>query len=276
MNIPKISNEELNRIYRESLVTKDYLQLREAACFWVLSNAIKKFNLEEDDVSEIYLTFFSQFEKCFKGYQAKSYDCLPGYLSIYTKHIVLNLLKKGKRNYPENYFKLWNEDEKSDFENPLIPGITQGLIYDRLTALPPFGRILIFLRFNLPLEKYDQEVLSWYLKSIHLDYNEFHFNHEKKIFARNVKRQELITKINACNRKIFLSTGITSQKIYLRKKHLLHSLSSSYKLYSLRELSELLKMKIHKVNYYYDLSMQTLKFSLKSEEFLHWEENIAA
>jgi hypothetical protein len=263
MLVPNISDSELIREF-ENWKKNQNSKFKEYSYFWLIQNLRKRFNIQEEDYSEIYFLFVKSFDKCISSFIEKNYANLLSYYSIFGKHIFYNIaklkkLKEFEEFYPE--IEYYIEDKKT---MSTISGLSTTLVHKYIQTLPHIGRILISLRYNLKMNDKDLEFLDWYLKSNEIDALDFRQRYTEKIYQSCVKREKLMIKINKYNRKIY-SSHYNLNKLRNRKRKLVEKVDKTYKVLTIKELSNLLNIKFHVVNYHYTTSIGSLKFKLKSE-----------
>ena len=263
MLVPKISDSELIKEY-DNWKKNQSSKFKEISYFWLIHNLRKRFNLLEEDYSEIYFIFIKSFERCITSFINKNYTNLPSYLSIFGKYIFYNItkakkLKEFEEFYPEIEYHI--EDKKTI---STISGLSTTLVHKYIQTLPYMGRIIISLRYNLKLNEKDIHYLDWYLKSNQIDISDFRKRYTEKIYQAFMKREHLMVKINKYNRKIY-SDHFNLNKLRNKKRKLVEKVDKTYKVLTIKDISNLLNIKLHVVHYHYTTSLGSLKYKLKSE-----------
>ncbi len=260
-----ISDKELISELKKFKITKDEEKLKEASTIWAYHNAEKRFSLSEDQTAELMMLFFKKFPVFLEAFFLKEYDDFPSFLSVVVKNIFLSIYNEEKKPILEEYLKLWDRDgiDRAYQENVYSEKNIRDLNY-YFKVLSPMEKIIICIRFNLDLEKKENEFLNWYLSSKGIELNYFKDRIIERAIEKKADRQILLRRINSCNRKLY-SGNFKYNKVQVRKKELIQRVSNTYKMYSLNEISELLLIDYHKVSYYYSKSMRVLKSLFKNE-----------
>lgn len=264
--LQKISDQNLKEAIIDFQTTNNIEKFRNTAGLWMMENARFRYKLEEDEISELFLTFHVKARRCIEFYLAKGYTDLPAYLSVYNKHMVLNILRKRRLSYNESYLQLWQEEQINKDTEELIHQSSTYKIQECLKEVSSLGRIIISLRFNIKMMDEDLRILYKYLQKQNKPTISFHREYEKRVLLGQEKRNLLMVTLNSCNRKIYNSIDSYPLLAKKRKKKLLHRLLNTHIVYSIKETSELLSMSRHQTGRLYRNSLKIIKEKINLEE----------
>ena len=263
--LQKISDQNLKKAATDFQHTNNLEEFRNIVGMWVMDNARIRYKLDEDDLSELFLDFDSKAQKCIEFYIRKGYSDFPGFMSVYTKHLVLNIFRKRRAAYTEEYLQLWQEDKIHENTEELIHQSSTYNVQNYLKDISSLGRIIISLRFNIPLKENDLSILHKYLKKQNKPTSNFYREYEKRVEERQTRREILLINLNKCNRKIYNSLNTYPISAKLRKKKILHNLLNTHIIYSLKEMSELLSLSRHQTGRVYRSSLEIIREKLRQE-----------
>ncbi len=257
--LQKISDHDLKQTVAHFKKTKDIGNFRSAAGLWIMENARIRYNLEDDELSELFLTFYEKADKCLDFFLRKDYTDLPAFLSVYTKHLVLNIFRARRQVYTEEYLQLWQEDTVNKNTEELFHQSYNSKVQDCLKDVSSMGRIILSLRFNIPLGENDLRILYKCLKKQNKPTAVFHKEYEEKLQNCKERRENLILNLNNCNRKIYNSPTVYPLLAKKRKSKILHRLHNTHIIYSIKEMSEILSLSRHQTGRIYRSSLNILK-----------------
>lgn len=274
--LQKISDQDLRNSASEYQKTQCIEKFRNLGGLWIMENARLRYKLEEDELSELFITFHAKAEKCLVFFLRKGYSDLPSFLSVYAKHMALNILRKRRQQFTEEYLQLWQEEKINKDTEELIHSSLSCNVQECLQDISSIGRIIICLRFNLKMSKEDLRILHQFLKKQNMRPANFHRDYESRILLKREKRERLIVNLNNCNRKIYNSLNTYPLLAKKRKKKLLNRLQNTHIIYSIKEMSSLFSMSRHQIGRLYRNSLETIRDKLnKQEDFLFKEQQAA-
>jgi hypothetical protein len=264
--LQKVSDHNLKETVLEFKTTNDIESFRNIAGLWMMENARLRYKLEDDEISELFLTFHAKARSCIDFYITKGYTDLPAFLSVYTKHMVLNILRKRRRLYTEEYLQLWQEERINKDTEELIHQSSTDKIQNCLKEVSSLGRIIVSLRFNIKMTDDDLRILYKYLQKQNKPSMSFHREYENRVLLRKEKRESLMVNLNTCNRKIYNSLDSYPISAKKRKKKLLHLLLNTHIIYSIKEMSELLSLSRHQTGRLYRNSLEIIKLKINQAD----------
>ena len=264
--LQKITDQDLYKAFKHFQDTKEIDKFRSKAGLWIMENARIRYNLEDDELSELFISFYEKAHKCLDFYIRKDYTDLPAYLSVYTKHLVLNVFRMRREVYTEEYLQLWQEEKINKDTEELIHQSSNSRIRDCMKDVSSMGRIILSLRFNLNLSEDDLKILYKCLKKQNKPVAIFHKEYEEKILHCKERRESLLLTLNNCNRKIYNSIEVYPLKAKKRKKKILEKLINTHIVYSIKELSELLSLSRHQTGRLYRNSLEKIKERISLQE----------
>ena len=96
--LQKITDQDLYKAFNHFQETKEIDKFRSKAGALDNGECQIRYKLEDDELSELFILFYEKSTyKCLDYYLRKDYTDLPTYLSVYTKHLVLNVFRmQGK------------------------------------------------------------------------------------------------------------------------------------------------------------------------------------
>lgn len=274
--LQKISDQDLRDTVLDYQKNKCIEKFRSHAGLWIMENARLRYKLEEDELSELFITFYMRAEKCIEFFIRKDYTDLPSFLSVYAKHMALNILRKRRQQFTEEYLQLWQEERINKDTEELIHHSPTYKIQDCLQDISSMGRIIICLRFNLKMSEDDLRILYKCLKKQNKPLANFQREYENRILQQKEKRENLILNLNNCNRKIYNSSSSYPLLAKKRKKKLLNRLQNTHIIYSIKEMSLLFSMSRHQTGRLYRSSMEIIKEKLTKNETFISKEQLAA
>ncbi len=263
--LQKISDHDLKKAVSHFQQTQEIDKFRSSAGLWIMENARIRYKLDDDELSELFLTFYEKAYKCIDFYIRKEYTDLPAYLSVYTKHLVLNIFRTRRQVYTEEYLQLWQEERVNKDTEELIHYSSDRKIQHCLQDISSMGRIILSLRFNLPLGEDDLKILYKCLKKQNKLTRVFHQEYEEKVSQCKERRENLLLNLNNCNRKIYNSLDVYPLHAKKRKKKILHKLLNTHIVYSIKEMSELLSLSRHQTGRLYRSSLEIIKEKIKQD-----------
>lgn len=264
--LQKITDHDLYLALKHFREAKEIDTFRSKAGLWIMENARIRYNLEDDELSELFISFYEKAHKCLDFFIRKEYTDLPAYLSVYTKHLVLNIFRARRLGYTDEYLQLWQEERVNKDTEELIHQSSDSKIRDCMKDVSSMGRIILSLRFNLKLSQDDLKILYTCLKKQNKPVATFHKEYEEKILICKERRENLILILNNCNRKIYNSLEIYPLKAKRRKKKILDKLLNTHVVYSIKELSELLSLSRHQTGRLYRSSLEKIKQKMNLQE----------
>ncbi|MBP7281775.1 MAG: hypothetical protein KBA66_09375 [Leptospiraceae bacterium] len=264
--LQKISDHDLKEAAEQFQMNSNLENFTNIVGLWVMDNARIRYKLDEDDLSELFITFHQKAKSCIEFYLRKDYTDFTGFMSVYTKHLVLNIFRKRRQAYSEEYLQLWQEERINKNTEELIHQSSSYKIQKSLKEVSSLGRIIISLRFNIPMKENDLRILYKYLKKQNKPTLNFHKEYETRVMERSKKRETLLLNLNNCNRKIYNSLDSYPVIIKRRKRKILHNLINTHIIYSLKEMSELLSLSRHQTGRLYRNSLEIIKERLRLDE----------
>lgn len=264
--LQKISDHDLIQTISHFHETKEIEKFRTAAGLWIMENARIRYSLAEDELSEIFLRFYEKADKCLDYFIRKNYTDLPAYLSVYTKHLVQNIFRSRRQAYTEEYLQLWQEERVNKDTEELIHHSSTSRMQDWLKEISLMGRIIISLRYNLPLGEEELRILYKCLRKQNKQIKTFHEEYEEKIRICRERRESLLLNLNNCNRKIYNSLDVYPILAKKRKKKILNKLLNTHIVYSIKEVSDLLSLSRHQTGRLYRSSLEIIKEKMEQQE----------
>ncbi|HMV43963.1 MAG TPA: hypothetical protein PK079_14515 [Leptospiraceae bacterium] len=253
--LPKISNDQLEAAFNKYKQERNIKLLLDTAGLWIMNKARYRYRLDEDELSEVFIHFYENGQKCIEFFERNHYISFPAYLSVYTKHLAFSTYKRRKQIYNEEYLGLWSEGMMIRDYIPHILDNTHR-IRMHLKELCSMGRIIVSLRFNLKLEIEDLKILY---KNMTKPIEVFHQEYEDRIHRMRAKREDLNLTLNKYNHRIINSSNSSTHIYRARKQRIINSLLDTYILYSIKEISDLLAISRHQTGRLYRRSMEVLR-----------------
>lgn len=256
----KVNDIDLKKAIEEYFNDRDKNKFTGICGTWAVNFAKRRFQLTEDELSELFLLFYEKSEHCIDVYVKGRYRNFPSFFTVYIKHMVLNLLRKKRTDYSENYLSLWDEERLTKDTEFLIHDENSLRVLDNFSGLQSISRLLLALRFNMEIGEDDLSTLKRILKKQNKSFPEFQENYKNKVFMKRTKRNEILQKMTTCNRRLYKQETIKNYKaVQGRKKKLLVKLDKTHRILSLREIAETLAISRYKAMRMYKRSVMKIK-----------------
>lgn len=122
---------------------------------WITMTSGKRAFLTEDELIELFLIFQQKAKNCLDLFHKGNYSSFIPFFNTYVKNLEKNLLRKI-RNKEQEFSVLMD-----DFPQPVVHTSTRlaentVLLYNSVYKLKAFERILLFLKFEIPLSYRDE------------------------------------------------------------------------------------------------------------------------
>ena len=113
--LQKISDHDLKEAAEQFQMNSNLENFTNIVGLWVMDNARIRYKLDE-----LFITFHQKAKSCIEFYLRKDYTDFTGFMSVYTKHLVLNIFRKRRQAYSEEYLQLWQEERINKNTEELI------------------------------------------------------------------------------------------------------------------------------------------------------------
>ena len=205
----------------------------EACCIWLWKAGRDRFNLSDDECSELVITYLKDPEYPIKYFKENNYPHFPSFFYSYTRNMVSNLRRLKRREYSDRYISLWDEEEskKKELLNELKGDMEEGL-----SGLKEQERILLKLRMNLRLEKNDWVKIKEYMGDNPEKIENFTVIYKARQEKIQKEKENLLVRMNHYNRKIF-EHGVPTFSD--SKKKLFKRLNNLNRIFTYKELGDL-------------------------------------
>lgn len=246
-NEPEIL-DSLN-IYYETGEINNFI---EKGGLWIIRFACTKFQLSEDDQSEVFLEFYTRAENFAKLYQIKKETNVTGLLYIFSRNIIYNYLRKKRNRQKQEELIIW------DRSNTLSGYKLLEKVKLILSQLNQHARLVIFLRHNIEMYELDQAMLKSLLKRKDIELSQFLRKHAERVENNRSKIENLTHKLSYYTRLQYLSNKQIEQ-VKDKKMRVQNKLYRKRGLYSFDEISYILDISKTQVVKIYNLAIEQIR-----------------
>lgn len=260
----KNNSNSLLKAFQNFLVNRGSDDFLKQVGIWIFGYVTRKLRASEDEASLVFLKFWIEKKNLINYLNTKGCKNLFGFLSFFSKNLLISIRKSEETSKSRDNFVLSNEVIKQkqiscDFQNN-----SKKFLRCALNQLSILNRIILCLRYGISLTMNEKNFLYEFLKNSQ-KYKNLLSEFERRIDKQKYSDSTKMEKLNFYHWKILSNIETQSDIFSKRKRKLQEEIMKVNEVFTLKEISTYLGISKYKVSQSCQYSLQFLIQSMEAK-----------
>lgn len=234
------------KAFQKFLGSKDSNDFTSQVGIWIIGYVMRKLRASEDEASLVFLKFWIDKSKLLEYLNTKGCKNLFGFLSCFSRNLLLNIRKSEQSLKTKEEFALSNEKDKLIQNSPNTKSLSKKKLRLTLNKISILNRIILCLRYGIKLSKIEKNFLLSFLNNTSKYQNLMHEFHSR-MRDRKAKELHKLEKLNSYQWRLLYNEKNMESLILSRKKKLQTEVLQIEELFTFKELSHHLGISKYKI-----------------------------